>query len=208
MPTGADDVFHIELRQGSRMARAFNLARADLELRILAPWARGESVELDERRWEPVQTRLLIYACRRLHTGELTLGRGWQNATKFGTDVTQSLLAGSREPEAGASSGAGGPPGIEVSPAEFGRQIQLVCANRTVGTEELAPLLADRLGHRRASERLAVAEQALWELLHRGRVRLVRAGEPVPRAEWQVILLAWETWTGTAFPPITVEDAE
>jgi hypothetical protein len=56
----------------------------------------------------------------------------------------------------------------------------------------------------RASERLAVAEQAVWELLHERRVTLVRgvpAGaqpgpEPIAEAEWQPALLAWGSWTG------------
>jgi hypothetical protein len=51
----------------------------------------------------------------------------------------------------------------------------------------------------RPSERLAVAEQAIWELLHEGRIALIRAGgdERVPPEEWEAVLLDWETWVGT-----------
>jgi hypothetical protein len=34
----------------------------------------------------------------------------------------------------------------------------------------------------------------VWELLHEGAVRLVRAGSPVEREEWQAVMLRWEAW--------------
>ncbi len=50
----------------------------------------------------------------------------------------------------------------------------------------------------RASERLAIAEQAVWELLHERRADLARPGaEPqaLAASEWEPLLLAWSTWT-------------
>jgi hypothetical protein len=132
--------------------------------------------------------------------------RGWGNAIKFGTDVTESVLARAREappvqvprPASSASASA------ELSAAEVGREILAACASTAIGLEELPALLAARLAHRRVSERLALVEQAVWELLQRGRVELIRGGEPIDRAELESILLSWDTWTGTAFPPILV----
>src|SRR5205823_12504144 len=62
-------------------------------------------------------------------------------------------------------------------------------------TEVLALASAGRAGSR-ASDRLALAEDAVWQLLHQGQVRLVRGGEPVAAEEWEAVLLAWETWAG------------
>jgi hypothetical protein len=48
------------------------------------------------------------------------------------------------------------------------------------------------------SERLAVAEQAVWELLHTGAIVLDGdgAGAGAGAAEWQRVLLDWDAWTG------------
>jgi hypothetical protein len=46
----------------------------------------------------------------------------------------------------------------------------------------------------RASERLALAEQAVWEMLHQGRMTLSTADGPVDSEQWQPLLLRWSTW--------------
>jgi hypothetical protein len=48
---------------------------------------------------------------------------------------------------------------------------------------------------RRASERLALAELAVWELLHQHRARMTDDGRPVEPARWEPLVLAWETWS-------------
>jgi len=50
----------------------------------------------------------------------------------------------------------------------------------------------------RASDRLAIAEQAVWELLHHGALRLSDEYGEVERERWQSVLLAWDTWTGAS----------
>jgi hypothetical protein len=60
----------------------------------------------------------------------------------------------------------------------------------------------------RASERLALAERAVWELLHDGSlIMLARvSAESGPRyrtadrSEWEPVLLAWATWSDAAEP--------
>jgi hypothetical protein len=60
----------------------------------------------------------------------------------------------------------------------------------------------------RVSERVALAERALWELLHEGRVKMLRrlAGDDGPayveteQAEWATALLAWSSWSDPGTP--------
>jgi hypothetical protein len=49
--------------------------------------------------------------------------------------------------------------------------------------------------HWRASQTLALAEQAVWEMLHQGMLVLSRDGSPVPESDWQPIVLSWSTWS-------------
>jgi hypothetical protein len=63
---------------------------------------------------------------------------------------------------------------------------------------EVVSFAGERHPQSRVSERVALAEQAVWELLHEGRVQLVRAGAPVLAPdEWRSILFDWESWRGT-----------
>ena len=50
----------------------------------------------------------------------------------------------------------------------------------------------------RPSEQLALAERVVWEMLHRGQLKLTRDDETIGADEWQPILLSWSTWNGEA----------
>jgi hypothetical protein len=176
-------VFHVELRQFPHQARAFNLTREELDARILAPWAAGEAVALDERRWSPDRARLTIYEGPHVELDQLGMGRGWQNVTRDGEDVTARLMAEVAQP----------PP-----MAGLKREVLDRCAYGPVQLGRLVELTGERYPQSRVSERLALCEQAVWELLHEGSLRLVRAGMAVERAEWQDVLLRWEAWSGDA----------
>jgi hypothetical protein len=180
-------VFHVELRQFPHQARAFNLTREDLEARILGPWMSGGAIELDERRWSPDRARLTIYEGRQLAPEELGMGRGWGNVTRIGAEVTERLLAEIAHP----------PP-----VAELKREVLDRCAYGPVPLRRLIDLIGERYPQARVSERVALCEQAVWELLHEGAVGLARGGAPVERTEWQGALLRWEAWAGEA---VTVE---
>jgi len=54
----------------------------------------------------------------------------------------------------------------------------------------------------RASDRLAIAELAVWELLHQNRVQIVHGEQPVEQDQWGSILLEWETWAPKAGTPL------
>ncbi len=67
---------------------------------------------------------------------------------------------------------------------------------------------ATRFGAR-VSERLALAEQAVWELLHAGAIALDGDGAgPQPgAAEWQRVLLDWDAWSGAHAVRVTAPPA-
>jgi hypothetical protein len=180
-------VFHVELRQFPHQARAFNLTREELESRILEPWTSGRAIELDERRWSPERARLTIYEAPRLAPDQLGMGRGWGNVTREGEDVTDRLLAEVAHP---------------TPVAELKREVLERCAYGPVPIGRLVELAGDRYPHSRVSERIALCEQAVWELLHEEAVGLARGGAPVDRADWQGVLLRWEAWREEA---VTVE---
>lgn len=174
-------MFHVELRQFPNVARAFNLSGEDLQARIVRPWAAGVPVAWDDRRWNPEKARITIYEGRALGPEEIGLGRGWANATRTGTEVTEQVLEAARVP-----------PALE----SFKREVLAVCAGAPVPLSRLVELAGSRHPQARASERLGLAEDAVWQLLHEQRVSLRRAGdgEPLPAEEWGPALLSWETW--------------
>ncbi len=183
-------MFHVELRQFPHQARAFNLTREELDSRILTPWASGGPIELDDRRWSPERARLTIYEGPRLAPEDLGMGRGWGNVTRDGEEVTTRLLAEAAQP----------PPAAALK-----REVLERCSYGPLALGRMVELTGERYPQARVSERLALCEQAVWELLHEGAVRLVRGGAPASRDEWQRILLRWEAWAGDA---VTVETVE
>jgi hypothetical protein len=89
-------MFHVELRQFPHNFCRFNLSDAELRETILEPWVKGGPVELGDRRWDPVQTKLTVLEGPRLGPGELTMGRGWRAAERNGREVTDQLLSALR----------------------------------------------------------------------------------------------------------------
>lgn len=176
-------MFHVELRQFPHQARAFNLTREQLDARILRPWVSDGGVELEDRRWSAERAKLTIYEGPELPGDQLGLGRGWANVTRAGQDVTARVLAERARPA----------PVVELK-----REVLDRCVYGPLALGRLVALTVERYPQSRASERLALCEQAVWELLHEGSVRLLRAGAPVERAGWQEVLLRWEAWSGDA----------
>jgi hypothetical protein len=192
-------VFHVQFRHFPNVARAFNLTREELEAKILRPWAAGQSVEFSERRWSPEKTKLTVYEGPELRADQIGLGRGWQNATRTGEDVTERMLAEAHQPSA-----------RDEALAELKQRLLERCAQLGAVAVREAVIAAGELhAGWRASDRLAVAEQAVWELLHLGSVRLVRAEEGratvVERDEWQPLLLDWSTWAGSDASELRIE---
>lgn len=200
-------VYHFELRQFPHVARAFNLTREELERRILAAWSAGRAVECDDRRFSPDRSRLQVYEGPRLRPDQIGMGRGWANATRAGADVTEQVLAEARD--ISRASDDRRRRGIDA----LKREIVTRCAAGGFDVREAVWLASDSHPAWRASDRLALAERSVWELLHEGRVRLVaRLADPSPGAvevvakpRWEAALLAWETWAPSGAARVLLE---
>jgi hypothetical protein len=192
----AESVFHVQLRQFPHSARAYNLSRAELEQRFTRPWASGLQVTTDDRQWLPRKARLTIYeSSRPLRPDEIAIGRGWGNVEREGADVTERELAAMRPATAAAARPAGEPPPALAAVKEELVSLTGVAPIPVSRAVSLARVAAPGA---RASERLAIAEQAVWELLHERRVGLARAGarqQALAAEEWEPLLLSWTTWT-------------
>jgi hypothetical protein len=112
------------------------------------------------------------------------MGRGWASASKRATDVTDALLAEARR-------GAEARPELEALKGA----IHEVAAH-PISFQDVMALAAAGHPTWRASEQLALAEQAVWEMLHQNRLTMVAGGEPVSRSRWQPVVLSWVTWAG------------
>jgi hypothetical protein len=167
-------VFHFELRAGIHVAHAFNLSRTDLDRAVLDDWRRGEEIVFGDRRWPPDRTALKIYEGPVLSGPDLAFGRGWTNAVKRGENVTARVLA--------AEETAGAPP---VSPAldALRREILAQCRAGRIGVHQVLWLTNRWYPERRVSERLALAESAVWGLLHERLIGLCRVAPVVPGGE-------------------------
>ncbi len=182
-------VFHVEVRQFPHVARAFNLSRGQLERRIVAPWTSGRPMILDDRRFSPERARLTIYEGPALDSAEMGLGRGWASATRAGQEVTARVLEDARQRAPAAAA--------ESALERFKALVLERCAARSLAVHDVLVLAGELRPDALVSERVALAERAVWELLHQGGVRLLTAGEgrrPVGAEAWRATLLAWETW--------------
>jgi hypothetical protein len=188
--------FHVELRQFLHVARAFNLTREELDARILHPWVNGDSIALQDRSWSAQRSKLTIIEGPELAPGDLGLGRGWSNAVREGEDVTAAFVA-EAERQVGPS------PADEL-------KLDIVRAARLspLPLRGVVELVAIRNPQRRPSEVVAVTEQAVWELLHRGSLAMFRGDRRVDRDHWQQVLLSWPSWIDAGPSEVTVAAAQ
>ncbi|HWC86533.1 MAG TPA: hypothetical protein VG388_08340 [Solirubrobacteraceae bacterium] len=196
-------MFHVEVRQFPNVARAFNLSDAELKAKVLVPWSRRETVLLGEREWEPAKSKLTVLEGREIGKDELGLGRGWANASRDAEDVTERVLAAAQTQgaQSGAAAGTGGL-------ATFKDVVWAQCASDRLAIHQVMWLANSRHPEWRVSERVALAERAVWELLHEGRLTLLRRAAAAEgpeftladRSQWEPALLAWVTWSEPAEP--------
>ncbi|MGH2915508.1 MAG: hypothetical protein ACRDMX_11020 [Solirubrobacteraceae bacterium] len=182
-------MYHLELRQFPHVARIFNLEREELDARFVIPWLRGSLIEHDDRRWAPERSHLTILEGRQLGPEELGMGRGWASARKSCADVTEAVLAQARR-------GSQARTDLDALKAA----IEEVTAG-AIGFQDVIALAAAGHPSWRASEQLALAEQAVWEMLHQERLEMICDGEPVARDGWQPIVLSWGAWVADASAP-------
>lgn len=165
------------------MARAFNLTAEELTGRFLAPLVNGRELIYNDREWLPRKTTVTIYEGPELPVEQMGMGRGWGNVQRNGTDVTDRILRQAREQTARH-------PALD--------RLQERLAGRLSGGPvtlgEVVALADDLTEGQRVSERLAVAELAVWELLQRGRAMLLADGVAVESEHWREVLLKSESW--------------
>ena len=189
----SSDVFHVELRQFPHVARSFNLSGEELQSEFVATWVTGRSIEFDERRWSPEKTRLKIYEGPALRPEEIGMGRGWGNVEKHGEDVTDRLLAQAQQSLVPSAS-------TDTVQALKEEAVRLAGA----GDITIPHVLALASGHyqgSRVSDRLALAERAIWGAPSPGQDQDGARREALAEDRWGPVLLAWETWApapGTA----------
>lgn len=182
-------VYHVELRQFPHVSRVFNLSRDELESRFLSPWVGGAIIDHEDRRWAPERSKLRILEGPELRPDELGMGRGWDTATRSGTDVTDAVIARARR-------GAEARPEVETLKAAIGE-----VAGTPLGFQDVMALAAAAHPHWRASQQLELAEQAVWEMLHQGQVVMTVGENTVARERWQPVVLSWATWSGVTTEP-------
>lgn len=178
-------MYHVELRQFPHTARAFNLELEEVHRRFVGPWVAGQMIEYDDRRWPPERSRMKILEGPAIGADEVGLGRGWANASRRCRDVTDPIIADAKR-------GARARPELEALKDAIAE-----VATKQIRFTDVMALAAAAQPLWRASEQLALAEEAVWEMLHHARLAMVRDGRPVARDAWQSIVLSWETWTGT-----------
>jgi hypothetical protein len=183
-------VYHVQIRDGHEIARAFNLDLATVQRQFLEPLSGDRLFKYADKEWDPRRIRLTVLEGRKLHNSDMMIGRGWQSAEKDGTDVTAEVLA------QGSGRSTAPPPPITGD-------LLVRLKDRVIGRLGAGPLAlsevieltgGDLLDGHRFSERVAAAEQAIWELLHAQAVQLQQAGAPVPPEAWQEILLGNAAW--------------
>lgn len=187
-------MFHVELRQFPHQTRTFNLTREELDERIVTPWLAGEVIELNEYRWLPDRATLTIYEAPGLAVADMGLGRGWQNVTRSGRDVTQEVLIEARHDD-----------GRMPTADDFKAEIAARSAAGAISISGVVELAGEWYPQSRVSERIALCEGVVWELLHSVPVTLSRRGNPVPAYEWQELLLTWPTWTDDGPDTVSLE---
>lgn len=192
--------FHVELKDGREIVRAFNLSAADVESQFIAPLRAGAVFSFQDKQFEPRKAQLIVVEGPHLAPGELGLGQGWTNAVKRGSDVTQRFLS---------ATGAQQPPSLTLELS--GRLKERILGRLAAGPLPLADslgLTADLLGGHRVSERLAAVELAVWELLHGGQLDLhARAGgAPLTNERWEAVVLDPASWLapGPEAPVISI----
>ena len=178
-------MFHVELRQFPHVSRAFNLERAQLDERFAKPWVSGALIDYDDRRWSTERAKIRIFEGPALATDQLGMGRGWATVSKTAEEVTEAVLAQ-------AQRGAQGRQTVEL----FKLRVQDAAARAPIAPADVVAMAGAEHPGWRASEQVALAEQAVWELLHQGVVAISNDDGEIASDRWQQAITSWATWSG------------
>jgi hypothetical protein len=155
-------MYHIQLRQFPNNMCHFNMTERELLDTVVEGWARGQWIELGERKWNPHQAKLTVLEGPEIPVEQLSVGRGWPKAQREGEDVTERVLAQAGQ----ASQPAVAPQTAPAPPPAGGLTDQLLAL---LGADPASLLSAWRLSTERRpelapSESLALAETTLKSL--------------------------------------------
>jgi hypothetical protein len=169
-------MFHVEIRAGMQVVRKFNLTDRRLWLEFLAPLMADKEFSVEGHEFVPRQSRLTIYEGPELRPDQLGMGRGWQNAERSASDVTERVLARTREHVAANAQTAAAdatPPPTTAASVDLLRErlIGRLSAGPITG-QELCSIAAELMPDSGENERLESARQAVWALLERDAAQL------------------------------------
>ncbi|HST54493.1 MAG TPA: hypothetical protein VLJ42_01195 [Solirubrobacteraceae bacterium] len=201
-------VFHIELRQFPHNHCRFNMSEQELMSVVVKPWARGEWIDLGERKWSPQMARLRVLDGPQLAVGDLAMGRGWRNAERKSREVTDELLATVAErqpvaPPTTASQQQQQPSqDLQLLGDSLGLELLGRLAGEAVALSSVWRLAQERHPERSASDCLAIAERTVRALLDSRLIVLLQQAQPdlqpvvVDQAELEPLMFAADSWIG------------
>ena len=168
-------MYHLELRQFPHNLCRFNLQEEEVR-GIVEAWARGQWVELGERKWNPHQARLTILEGPPIPMDQLSMGRGWRNAQRRSEDVTTRLLAQVSEIEAPAAERQqDSAPDRRHLADSLALELLTLLADAPASLSEAWRLVSGRCPEQSPSECLALTEQAVRSLLRSRLIVLLHA---------------------------------
>jgi hypothetical protein len=167
-------MFHVEIRMGMAVVREFNLSQERLWLVFLAPLMADHEFNVEGHDFTPRATRLTVYEGPELRPDQLSFGRGWQNAARTASDVTERVLERAREYTAGQ---AEQPHRALPAASDLVRERLLGrIAAGPISAEEILEVAGELMPDAPEQERLDVAQYVAWELLERGSAQLTPSG--------------------------------
>jgi hypothetical protein len=164
-------MFHLEMRQGMHVVRAFNMTEEQLFARFLGPLLADQEFTYEGHEWKPRKTRVRIFDGPELQTYQLGMGRGWQEVERSYSDVTEAVLTAARRR---------GPaqPAVPTQPAVAVDLLRERLIGRLfaepVSFDDLVAMAAELMPDAAAQAQLAAAQRAALEVLQAGGANLAR----------------------------------
>jgi hypothetical protein len=171
-------MFHVEIRMGMSVAREFNLDDRGLYLTFLEPLLSDREFSFEGHDYFPRHTRIVVLEGPELPLDQLGMGRGWGNAERTGTDVTESVLAKARAHLASHPAGTAPAHPAPAAPAAVEDALRERLIGRLsagpVTLADIAAIAADLMPESPPEEQLAASRGAALELLSAGDAHLSR----------------------------------